>query len=298
MRKIFIALLVIPLCSLFAQEPETIILDADTGNEVDDLYAIVRALVEPSWNIKALNATQWQASQWAVDRTMEESHRLNQILLAYLEMGEKVKALRGGAGRMYDWGDKAQHSAAAYGIIRQAHQMKEGEKLTVVVLGALTNVASAIYIEPAIESRLKVYWLGTSYDFEKELSRRIDFNAVMDIQATEILLSSNVEMHIIPVNVAGQMVFDYDETRSRLKDQHPLADYLLDRWYNHMDAGVYRRTIWDLSLIEAMIHPGLAEEVKVASFQNKNVWMYRDIDEEAMIRDFFQTTQGFLKNAL
>lgn len=298
MRKIFFALLVIPLCSLFAQKPETIILDADTGNEVDDLYALVRALVEPSWNITALNATQWQASQWAVDRTMEESHRLNQILLAYLEMGEKVKALRGGAGRMYDWGDKAQHSAAAYGIIRQAHQMKDGEKLTVVVLGALTNVASAIYIEPAIESRLKVYWLGTSYDFEKELSRRIDFNAVMDIQATEILLSSNVEMHIIPVNVAGQMVFDYDETRSRLKDQHPLADYLLDRWYNHMDAGVYRRTIWDLSLIEAMIHPGLAEEVKVASFQNKNVWMYRDIDEEAMIRDFFQTTQGFLKNAL
>jgi hypothetical protein len=103
-------------------------------------------------------------------------------------------------------------------------------------------------------------------------------------------------MHIMPVNVAGQMVFNYNQTRLRFKDQHPLADYLLDRWYNHMDAGVYRRTIWDLSLIEAMIRPGLAEEVKVSSFGNKYVWMYRDIDEEAMAGDFFQTTLGFFKN--
>jgi len=272
-----------------------VILDADTGNEVDDLYAIVRALIEPSWNVLALNATQWQSSQWAVKQTMEESHRLNQVLLAYLGMEEKVKALRGGVNRMYDWGEKAQHSAAAYEIIRQARQVPEGEKITVVVLGALTNVASALYIDPAIGSKLQVCWLGTSYDFEKNMSRRIDFNAVMDVQATEIMLSSDVEMHIMPVNVAAGMVFDFRETEQRLKGQHPLTDYLLDRWYNHMDGGVYRRTIWDLGLIEALIHPHLAEEVKVSGFENRNVWMYREIDAGAMTEDFFRTTLESLK---
>jgi len=51
----FILLLVTIAISLSAQQKK-IILDADTGNEVDDLYAIVRALIEPSWDITALNA--------------------------------------------------------------------------------------------------------------------------------------------------------------------------------------------------------------------------------------------------
>ena len=44
-----------------AQTP--FILDADTGNEVDDYYALARALAESSWEITSLNATQWQTSQ-------------------------------------------------------------------------------------------------------------------------------------------------------------------------------------------------------------------------------------------
>mgnify|MGYP000273007269 CR=1 FL=1 len=131
------------VCSVSAQQKK-IILDADTGNEVDDLYAIVRALIEPSWDITALNAAQWQSSQWAVDFTMEESHRLNQVLVGYLKMNDRVPTFRGGIRRMNDWGDKAQHSAAAYEIIKQAHSVPEGEKQAVVVLGALTKVASEL----------------------------------------------------------------------------------------------------------------------------------------------------------
>ena len=52
-----------------------VIIDADTGNEVDDPYALARALIEPSWNILALNATQWQTSHWAEPQAMENSHR-------------------------------------------------------------------------------------------------------------------------------------------------------------------------------------------------------------------------------
>ena len=183
MKKLAIILLFASTAHLVAQ-PTRVILDADTGNEVDDLYAIVRALIEPSWDIVALNAAQWQSSQWAVDNTMEESHRLNQVLVGYLKQQNEVKTLRGGIHRMYDWGDKAQHSAAAYEIIKQANGIPEGEKLTVIVLGALTNVASALYIDPGIESRIAVYWLGTSYDFDTHSHKRTDFNAIMDPQAT------------------------------------------------------------------------------------------------------------------
>ena len=115
-------------CSFFAASPgwskadiefnKTIVLDADTANEVDDIYAIVAALNIADWNIVALNATQWQTSHWTSPNAMEDSHRLNQVIVGY--MGTNTPTKRGGVARMYDWGDKAQHSAAAYEIIKQA----------------------------------------------------------------------------------------------------------------------------------------------------------------------------------
>ncbi len=158
-----------------------IIIDADTANEVDDLYAVVAMLIEPKFNVVALNATHWQTSHWTSENSMEDSHRLNQVLTGYLKANIPTK--RGGQARMYDWGDQAQHSAAAYEIIKQAHAMPNNEKLTVVALGALTNVASALFIDPSIETKIQLFWLGTSYNFDEGVLGTTDFNCIMDTQA-------------------------------------------------------------------------------------------------------------------
>ncbi len=279
-----------------SQSSTRVILDADTGNEVDDLYAIARALVEPSWNTVALNATHWQTSQWAEPNTMENSHRLNQLLLG--ELGLSVPTRRGGVARMYDWGDQAQHSAAAYEIIKQVKATPSGEKLTVVALGALTNVASAIYIDPSIESRIKLYWLGSSYDFEQNILKRVDFNAIMDAQALEILLISEVEMNVIPVNVASAMTFTFAEVEEKLANAHPLGNFLVDRWYQHLDGSRKKRTIWDLALIEAIIHPEWAETVEVTTSRdsgNRKINYYRSIDSERMKEDFYEKLLEYFK---
>ena len=285
-------------CLLCVQAQQKIVLDADTGNEVDDLYAVVRALVEPSWDIIALNAAQWQASHWAVEQSMEESYRLNQVLLGELGLGGKIKSHRGAVDRMFDWGYLAQHSAATYYLIQEAHNMLEGEKLTVVVLGALTNVASAILMDPSIQSKIEVYWLGTTYDFEEDILRKRDFNCMMDQQALGEMLDSEVAMHIIPVSVASQMTFNYDEAVAKLKDQHTLTNFLLERWYNHLDGSRDERVIWDLALIEAIIHPEWAEEVKIKTSKengNREIWYYKDIEEDKMSADFFRTTLSYLQ---
>ncbi len=279
-----------------AQAQKTpVIIDADTGNEVDDLYALVRALIEPTWDIRALNATHWQTSHWAVAESMEESHRINQVILGYLDEVE-VKTRRGGAARMYDWGDLAQHSAAASEIIAQAHSTQPGSRLTVVALGALTNVASAIYIDPSIESKIKVYWLGTTYDFEKGILRRNDFNVMMDQRAFDLMMHSKVELHIIPVNVAAAMKFDFAETQQQLGGLHPLMDYLIDRWYQHLDGSRYQRTIWDLAIIDAVIYPDWVKEVEImtsADHGARKVYFYQAIEAEKMRTEFFEKMKAY-----
>lgn len=277
-----------------AQDKTKIILDADTANEVDDLFAIVRAFAEPKWEIQALNATQWQVSQWATERTMEDSHRFNQVLTAYLKP-ENTKLLRGGHRRMYDWGDKAVHSAAAYNIIEQAHLQEKDKKLTVVALGALTNVASAIFIDSTISSKIKVFWLGTTYDFEKNTSKRTDFNPVMDPQAVELLLSSDVEIHIMPVSEVNQMTSNFLETKQMLEGTHPLGDYLVQRWFDHQGGGRETRILWDVALIEAMLHPNWVTEIKVDGFKNNKVYFYKNIDEEKFLQHCFELISNKLE---
>lgn len=278
---------------IHAQSKPQVLLDADTANEVDDAFALSIILMNPDVDVIALNATQWQASHWSTAKNMEDSHRLNQTLLGV--MGLKTKTNRGGAARMYDWGDRAQHSAAAYEIIAKAKAQKEGDKLNIIALGALTNVASAVFIEPSIAEKIKLFWLGTTYDFKNGVLRRDDFNCAMDQYALTHLLFSEMEMHIIPVSVASKMTFDYDETRLKLEN-HFLGNFLLKIWDDHIDGGRRQRTIWDLTIAYAFLHPDWFEEEEIVTSKdngNKKVYYYMDFDANLMRADFFQKVNSY-----
>lgn len=279
--------------SLFGQEKLSVIIDADTGNEVDDYYALTAAFLENTWVITALNATQWQSSQWAIAETMENSHRLNQVLLGELNIAVPTK--RGGVHRMFDWGDQAQHSAASYSIIKSAKALAPGERLTIIALGALTNVGSAIYIQPDIAEKIDLFWLGSTYDFEKDVFKKNDFNCVMDVQALEVILQSPIKLQIMPLNVASNLTFDFDETMQSLPE-HRLSTLLLDRWFDHLDGGRQERVIWDLALIQAMIYPDLATTKTVQlsrDNEQKTVTFYQSIDASKMKLRFFEKVDKF-----
>lgn len=269
-----------------------VIVDADTGNEVDDFYALARIFLEPTVNITTLNAAHWQTSQWAITNTMENSHRLNQQLLG--EMGLAIKTNRGAMARMYDWGDRAQHSAAANEIIKQA---SENEKVTVIVLGALTNVASAVFIESSIAEKLEIYWLGTTMDFETGVLKRNDFNPMMDQYALDFLLESKANMHIVPLNVAVNMEIDFDEINTKIGD-HFLGKFLMKRWIDHIDGSRRNRILWDLALISAFINPEMATTKIITTSKdsgNRPITFYDSIDTKAIYEDFYKTILAFKK---
>ncbi len=278
------------LTGLQAQQSKKIIIDADTGNEVDDLYALARIFLEPSIEVTALSAAHWQTSHWSEPKSMENSHRLNQQLLG--EIGLEVKTLRGAPARMYDWGDRAQHSAAAYEMIRQAD---ENETLTILVLGALTNAASAVYIKPEIAKKLQIYWLGTTIDFDSGVLKRNDFNSLMDPYALDYLLDSEVEMHIMPTNVAVAMEIGFDELESNI-GKHFLGAYLMKRWKNHLDGARRNRVLWDLALVTAYIHPEVASTKTITTSKdsgNRPITFYDSIKAKAIYGDFYKTLLAF-----
>ncbi len=291
MKRFAIALFSISTLMISAQN-QRVIIDADTGNEVDDLYALARILLDPSIEVTALNAAHWQTSHWTVENSMENSHRLNQELLG--KLGLKVNTFRGASARMYDWGDRAQHSASAYEIIKQA---KADDKVYIIALGALTNVASAVFIEPDIASKLELYWLGTTMDFDTGVLKRNDFNPLMDPFALDYLLDSEVKMNIIPVNVASKMKIDFDEMEKKIGN-HYLGKHLQKRWIDHIDGDRRSRTLWDLALVSIFLHPDFAETKVINTSKdsgNRPITFYKSIDARAIYQDFYKTVLAFEK---
>ena len=118
-----------------------------------------------------------------------------------------LPSLMGGVDRLYDWGNLAQPSAAALEIVRRAEALPEGERLPVIALGALTNVASAVLLAPATAPKIDLYWLGSKYDFDGIGMTKRDFNCVMDVQALEEVLNSKIALHILPVSEANVLQF-------------------------------------------------------------------------------------------
>ena len=270
-------LLVAALASCVLAQAQTVYLDADTANEVDDLYAIAVAYAH-GWDIPALGSTQWQNSQWATARTMEDSYRLNQHLVAHLGAGEETEVLRGGHRRMYDWGHMAIHSPASAKLIELARAASPDAPLKVVALGALTNVASALFIAPDIAERMEVYWLGSTYDFATDRARFTDFNALMDPQAAQLVLEHpTLRTHVLPVSEVGMHTVRYEDVEAAVAGRGTLGELLLDRWRGHMDGSEETRVLWDVGIVELLADPTLATEVEAPGYGGANVTAYRDL---------------------
>lgn len=245
------------LAALAAPAQTRVWLDADTANEIDDLYALTRALTAPGLDVAGLSSAQWKSSPLAEGNTLEASQLLNEALLGLLGKSS-IPAHRGSIVPLYWWGrDRTAYSGAAYHLMLEARKAQPAAKLTVVALGALTNVASALMMDPSIAARIRLYWLGA--EVRDGVWDKSEFNCLNDIHAlNEVLNAKDLELHVMPTTVARHLTFDYEDTAPRLRGRGRLAEFLLDRWERHA-AGASRWIMWDLAAVEWLLNPSLVE---------------------------------------
>lgn len=279
--------------SLSADEAKPrLILDADTANEIDDLYAIVRMLKQDKFEVLGLNSAQWFHYLGERD-SVQASQELNEDLLEILDRRD-LPALLGSAEPMgRPWGgNDPKNSVAARFIIEQAKAMPEGEKLNVVCIGASTNLASAIKLAPEIAPKVRAHLLGFRYDFEKGVWNKSEFNIRRDLNAADYLLNKHdLELHIMTATVSGDLKVDREPFFADQEKMGELGQYLTARWIEHAPEA-RQWTMWDLALVIALIHPEMASEIEVTTppenFERR-VFLYDSIDAGAMIEDYRNT---------
>ncbi len=231
------------------------VLDTDTFNEIDDQFALTYAILSPEKiRLKAVYAAPFhnELSTGPGDG-MEKSHDEIIRILQRLEVPSDNYAFRG-SDRYLPGADESVDSPAARDLIERALAARDDEPLYAVGIGAITNIASAILLEPSIIKKIVVVWLGGHQLSWKDTR---EFNLQQDLHATRVLLDSGVPFVLIPCHgVASHLITTLPEINHYVKGQGEIGNFLAERYEGcSKDHFGYSRVIWDLSAIAYLMNP-------------------------------------------
>jgi purine nucleosidase len=281
-----------------------VIVNTDAKNEADDQYAIVHALLTPSFDLHGIVPAHFGAikSATSLKDSADEVHKI----LDLMELSGQVRVADGALGPIPDENTPAL-SAGAEMIIREA--MKDDPRpLHVAFLGPLTDMASAILLEPRIVNRnVRVVWIGGGH---WPVGGR-EYNLSNDIAGANVVFRSGIEVWQIPMTVYRMMAVSYAELYERVCDKGAIGKYLVDQlidWNSCIVAGpIEHRSLGDSPAIGVIMYPECGRwDYKpgpewnplmnyVHAGCNRPVRVYENVDQRFIQEDFFAKLARFAR---
>ena len=231
------------------------VLDTDTYNEVDDQFALAYSLLSP----EKLDVLAVYAAPYFNDRSsgpedgMEKSYAEIVRLLGKMGRTSEGFVFKGSRGYLPD-GETPVESEAARDLVKKAMAMPEGELLYVVAIGAITNVASAILMEPEIVKKICVVWLG-GHPLSASTAR--EFNLMQDVPAARVVLDCGVPFTLVPcMGVASHLLATVPDMKDAIGGKNALCDALVELFGEYSsDHFGWAKEIWDVSTIAYLVNP-------------------------------------------
>jgi len=293
-----------------------VILDTDANNELDDQHAIAYMLFNSHiFDIQGItvNATHHGG---ALEKHLEEAQRVvnlcgyqSQVQVipgASLDFKEVLPNLN---QKQYDG-----HQAVEF-IIASAHQSRD-QKLVVVPVGTLTNVALALAKDPSIAPKIRVVWLGSNWPHPGE------YNLVNDTTAINSVIDNRqLDFEICTVRYGepsgtSAVLVSVDEIRQRMKGLGPELDQPLTgrhggEFKNFGDysielfekIGDEQRSLFDVCALAIIKNsrwakpskipaPRLLGEDWIARPENSHhIIFWEHFDKEAILSDFYRSME-------
>lgn len=238
----------------------SMVLDTDAFNEVDDQFAIAyaaRAAQEGLISLEAIYAEPFENRGYTYEAGMERSW---QEILRILDLAKaaeyKDRVYRGAVRQMRD--GQPVPSEAAEDLIRRAMDPERKEPLYVACIGAGTNLASALLMEPAIKERIVVVWLAANCLHWPHVR---EFNICQDVKAAQVIFDGGVPLVLMPAyNVVLNMTTSVYELEHYLGGKGEIGEYLLQivRDYakeRENPAQAWSKVIWDVVAPAYLMHP-------------------------------------------
>ncbi len=230
------------------------IIDTDTYNEIDDQFALAYAfLSKEKIELEAVYAAPYfnDRSTSAGDG-MDKSYQEILRLLKFLGKSPDGFAFRG-SDRYLEDVSRPVRSEAALDLIKKAKTATPQNPLYVITVGCITNIASAILIDPSIINNIVVVWLGGN---SLEWPHQKEFNLMQDVPAARVVLNSGVPLVIMPCQpVVAHFHTTIPEMEHYLKGKSPIADYLLKTTIEYSGGHDYwSKVIWDVTAVAWLVN--------------------------------------------
>ncbi len=232
-----------------------VVLDTDAYNEIDDQYAIAYLLKsKEKLQTKAIYAAPFSNNRTPSPKEgMEKSY--DEILKLCSFLGEKVSVFKGAEEYLKD--EKTPViSSAALDLAERVNSYSPEHPLYVVAIGAITNIASAILLNPKMIDSTVVVWLGGHAHHYRHTQ---EFNMKQDIAAARIVFSSGVPLVQLPCRgVVSQFTVSKPDLKEWLIGKNELADYLAKITIEHVEARnqnpYWAKAIWDVTAVAWLLN--------------------------------------------
>ncbi len=239
--------------------PVDCVLDTDTYNEIDDQYALSLMMKSDKCRVRALYAAPFfNNNSTSPEDGMERSY--DEILNLLTLMGEeamKQHVYRGARGYLPDEKTPVESPAARH-LCSLAMQYSMENPLYVVAIGAITNIASALLMQPEITDRIVLIWLG-GHDIDWPDTK--EFNMVQDIAAARIVFGCGCPLVQLPcMGVVSSFYSTEPELNQWLRGKNALCDYLVSHTVEEAESyakgRVWSRVIWDVTAAAWLLNDG------------------------------------------
>lgn len=230
-----------------------VIVNTDAKNEADDQFAIVHALLTPSFEIAGLIPAHFGIREGR--NPMAESRTEIELLLDLMEWGRPYQIADGAAVPMSD----PQTPVTSPGsdlIVREA-MMDDPRPLHVLFFGPLTDMAAALLTAPQIARRnVRVIWIGGG----PYPGGGSEFNLMNDVHAANVVLASGVEIWQVPSSTYRITSVSYAEMVAKVAPCGKIGRYLFEQCvaFNEADPwanGTEHRPLGDSPAVGLAIYP-------------------------------------------
>jgi inosine-uridine nucleoside N-ribohydrolase len=293
-----------------------LLFDTDANNELDDQHALAYMLLNGDiFEVVGItvNATD---SGGTIQKHYDEANRILQLC----NLNGKIPLL---LGANEDFKEISQHIDTAHfdgqAAVDFILEKTKKEKLIVVAVGKLTNIALALKKDPSFAERTKIVWLGSNYPESGE------YNQDNDTLAMNYVLNSNIPFEMVTVRYGKPSGTDavsvsHSEINSKMPGLGPEAkqpiigrhggefknfgDYSVNL-FDHIDyhSEAQTRPLFDMVALAIVKNPDWGKQKKIpAPILINNHWVERpnnkrvitlweNFNKAAILNDFYTTLE-------
>jgi inosine-uridine nucleoside N-ribohydrolase len=281
-----------------------VVLSTDVGNEIDDQWAVTYLLLQPKFEVLGV------LSAHAPTIAAPAGHTSYRILVDVVEnrlgMRKHPPLIEGGSEPLLD-AVTGKRSPAVDFLIKTSRRFSKDNRLTVLMIGAATDVASAILLDASIVDRIRVIQMGFTNEQGGE-----EFNVANDVHAVQAILNSKVPLVIGPGDVCrASLAVSFEGARKMLARRGAIGAWLWEEyqaWYfrvvKPMRVNDFSKSwpIWDnitLAYVLGMTtqhqspRPRMRDNMTFEPGNTGEVTWITDVEEHLMWSDFLKLVDDY-----